>query len=67
MKKSLMLLPMIFIIIPIAFAESKIHSGSVITETDLKLTEGTFRFTYDVYSNQTFVMTPTINMIIPNG
>src|SRR3989344_2332926 len=67
MKKSLMLLPMIFIIIPIAFAESKIHSGSVITETDLKLTEGTFRFTYDVYSNQPFVMTPTINMIIPNG
>ncbi|HLC61739.1 MAG TPA: hypothetical protein VJI52_01855 [Candidatus Nanoarchaeia archaeon] len=67
MKKSLMLLPVILIIIPIAFAESKIHSGNVITDTDLKLAEGTFRFTYDVEGNQTFVMTPTINMIIQTG
>ncbi|MEK6892044.1 MAG: hypothetical protein AABX25_02555 [Nanoarchaeota archaeon] len=67
MKKSLMILPVILIIIPIAFAESKIFSDNVITDSYLKLAEGTFRFTYDADGNQTFVMTPTINMIIQNG
>lgn len=67
MKKSLMILPVILIIIPAAFAETSIFSDNVITDSYLKLAEGTFRFTYDADGNQTFVMTPTINMIIPNG
>lgn len=67
MKRSLLLLALIIFLIPIAFAESKIYSGSVITDSDLKITEGTFRFTFDSAGNQTFVQTPTINMIIKSG
>ena len=57
----------VFIIIPVAFAETSIFSDNVITDSYLNLAEGTFRFTYDAEGNQTFVMTPTINMIIQNG
>jgi len=67
MKKSLMFLLIVFIIIPVAFAETSIFSDNVITDSYLNLAEGTFRFTYDAEGNQTFVMTPTINMIIQNG
>src|SRR3989344_1456292 len=67
MKKSLMLLLIVFIIIPVAFAETSIFSDNVITDSYLNLAEGTFRFTYDAEGNQTFVVTPTINMIIQNG
>jgi len=67
MKRSLLFVPIFILLIPLAFAESKIYSGSVITDSDLKLKEGTFRFTYDSIGNQTFVQTPTINMIIKSG
>lgn len=67
MKRGLLMIMVFVFLIPIALAEVKIHSGTVITGNDLKLSEGTFRFTFDSEGNQTFVQTPTINMIIKSG
>lgn len=59
---------MIFILLlPIAFAETKIYSGNVITDTDKSIEGGIFKFKYDEYTKKVFAQTPTTNLIIDNG
>ncbi len=58
----------IFILsLPIVFAETKIFSGSVITDTDKVIDDGIFRFRYDETANKVFAQTPTTNLIVDNG
>src|SRR3989338_3791803 len=66
MKKFIMILAAL-LIIPIAFAETKIYSGNVMTDTEKAIEGGIFKFSYDEYANKVFVQTPTTNLIIDNG
>ena len=55
------------LLLPIVFAETKIYSGNVITDTDKVIEGGIFKFRYDEYANKVFVQTPATNLIVDNG
>ena len=57
----------ILLIMPIAFAETKIYSDNVVTDTDKSIEGSIFRFGYDEHSNKVFAQTPTTNLIVDNG
>lgn len=67
MRKLILYFLLSALILPIAFAETKIFSGKAITDTDKSIEGGIFRFKYDEASNKVFAQTPTTNMIIDNG
>ena len=46
---------MMFLTLQVAYAETKIFSGKVITDTDKVIDGSTFRFTYDENSKKAFV------------
>ena len=58
---------MLFLTLQVAYAETKIFSGKVITDTDKVIDGGTFRFTYDENSKKAFVQTPAGGLIVDNG
>ena len=62
----LVILLFFLVILPIAYAETQIFSGTVITNQDKVIDGSTFKFTYDDSSNKTFVQTPTQNLIVKN-
>ncbi len=64
-KKLIIIIFILFL--PSVFAETKIYSGNVITDTDKVIEGGIFRFRYDEYSKKVFVQTPTTNLIVDNG
>ena len=65
--KLLLFLLILILFLPIAFAETKIFSGNVITDTDKVIDNGIFRFTYDENSKKAFVQTPATGLIVDNG
>ena len=68
MARFVVILSVIFLLwLPVSFAEKLIFSGSVITEQNKVLPEGTFKFFYEESSNKVFAETPTVNMIVENG
>ncbi len=67
MKKLMISLSILAFILPMAFAETQIFSGAVITGHDNVIDGSTFRFNYDEASNKTFVQTPAQSMIVKNG
>ena len=66
MKKAIIFFSILMLILPIAYSETQIFSGSVITGHDKVIDGNNFKFTYDEASNQTFVQTPTQNLIVKN-
>ena len=67
MKKWMISVLMLFLILQIAYAETKIFSGIVITDTDKVIDGGTFKFKYDENSKKAFVDTPAGGLIVDNG
>src|SRR3989344_489667 len=67
MKKWMISVLMLFLILQIAYAETKIFSGIVITDTDKVIDGGTFKFKYDENSKKVFVDTPAGGLIVDNG
>ena len=67
MKRLLISIFMLFLIIPISYAETKIFSGKVVTGADKTIDGGTFRFTYDENSKKAFVQTPAGGLIVESG
>src|SRR3989344_6076992 len=65
--KLMIFLSALILFLPLTFAETKIFSGNVVTDTDKVIDEGTFRFTYDERSNKVFVQTPAGGLIVENG
>ena len=57
----------LFAIIPISYAETKIFSGTVITDADKVIDGSTFKFKYDENSKKAFVDTPAGGLIVENG
>lgn len=67
MKNLLVLILMFFIISQIVYAETKIFSGTVVTDRDKVIDGLTFRFKYDENSKKAFVDTPAGGLIVENG
>ena len=67
MKKRNLLIFILLLLLPAVFAETKIYSGIVITDTEKVIEGGTFKFRYDEYANKVFAQTPTTGLIIENG
>lgn len=67
MGKLMLYFFMMALVLHISFAESKIFSGTVITDTDKTVETYKFRFNYDETAKKAFVTTPTTNMIIDHG
>jgi len=67
MKKIIILLLILAFIAPMAYAETQIFSGTVITNQDKVIDGNLFRFAYDDASNKTFVQTPAQNLIVKNN
>ena len=67
MKRLLISIFMLFLIIPISYAETKIFSGKVVTGADKTIDGGTFRFTYDENTKKAFVQTPAGGLIVESG
>lgn len=65
--KSLILILMLLLSFPFAYAETKIFSGKVITGADKTIDGNVFRFTYDENSRKAFVDTPAGGLIVENG
>src|SRR3989344_4064289 len=65
--KLMIFLSALILFLPLTFAETKIFSGNVVTDTDKVIDGGTFRFTYDERSNKVFVQTPAGGLIVDNG
>lgn len=63
----MMFLSVLILFLPLTFAETKIFSGNVITDTGKVVDGGTFRFTYDENANKVFVQTPSTGLIVENG
>lgn len=57
----------LFLIAQSAYAETKIFSGKVVTDTDKVIDGNAFRFTYDENSKKAFVQTPAGGLIVENG
>ena len=67
MSRTLIFILLIILFVPLSFAETQIFSGSVITDTDVKVVNSTFRFTYEETSQNVFVQTPAKYLIIESG
>ena len=67
MTKSKIIFIIFILLLPAVFAETKIYSDNVITDTDKVIEGGIFKFRYDEYANKVFVQTPTTNLIVDNG
>src|SRR3989338_6609077 len=65
--KRLILILMLLLSFPFAYAETQIFSGKVITGSDKTIDGGIFRFTYDENSKKAFVQTPAGGLIVDNG
>ncbi|MBI2657177.1 hypothetical protein HYX08_00610 [Candidatus Woesearchaeota archaeon] len=65
--KRLILILMLLLSFPFAYAETEIFSGKIITGTDDAIGGGIFRFTYDENSKKAFVETPAGGLIVDNG
>ena len=66
--KTIAVIFFVFILLSaMAYAETEIFSGTVITGTDKVVDGGIFRFAYDEPSNQVFVQTPATSLIVENG
>src|SRR3989338_1109389 len=65
--KILAIILMLFLAIPLIYAETQIFSGKVITGTDKAIDGNVFRFTYDENSKKAFVQTPAGGLIVDNG
>lgn len=65
--KILAIILMLFLAIPLIYAETQIFSGKVITGTDKAIDGNIFRFTYDENSKKAFVQTPAGGLIVDNG
>ena len=64
--KLIIFLSILILFLPITFAETKIFSGNVITDTDKVIDGGIFRFTYDENTKKAFVQTPATGLIVEN-
>jgi len=67
MPKLKIIFAIFMLFLPIVFAETKIYSGNVITDTEKVIEGGIFKFRYDEYANKVFAQTPTTNLIVDNG
>ena len=67
MKNLIILVLMPLLILQIAYAETKIFSGKVVTGIDKVIDGSAFRFTYDENSKKAFVQTPAGGLIVDNG
>ncbi|MBS3114736.1 hypothetical protein J4448_06555 [Candidatus Woesearchaeota archaeon] len=65
--KNLIFILMLFLTLQIVYAETKIFSGTVITDTDKVIEGSIFKFKYDDVSNKVFAQTPTTALIVDNG
>lgn len=65
--KNLIFILMLFLTLQIAYAETKIFSGNLITDTDKVIDGATFIFKYDESSQKAFVQTPATALIVDNG
>ncbi|MBS3105923.1 hypothetical protein J4234_06750 [Candidatus Woesearchaeota archaeon] len=65
--KNLIFILMLFLTLQIAYAETKMFSGTLITDTDKVIDGATFTFKYDENSQKAFVQTPTTALIVENG
>src|SRR3989338_118715 len=63
----LIIVLMLFLALQVAYAETQIFSGKVITGADKEINGGVFRFTYDENSKKAFVQTPAGGVIVDNG
>src|SRR3989338_11560569 len=63
----LIIVLMLFLALQVAYAETQIFSGKVITGADKEINGGVFRFTYDENSKKAFVQTPAGGLIVDNG
>lgn len=67
MPKLIIFIPLLIILLPIVFSETQIFAGSVITDTDVKIANSTYRFTYEETSGNVFVLTPSKSLIVESG
>ncbi|MBI2660586.1 hypothetical protein HYX07_05480 [Candidatus Woesearchaeota archaeon] len=67
MKNLIVFILILFLMPQIAHAETKIFSGTVITDSDKVIDGSTFRFKYDESSKKAFVDTPAGGLIVENG
>ena len=65
--KNLIFILMLFLTLQIAYAETKLFSGTLITDTDKVIDGSIFKFKYDDASNKVFAQTPTTALIVDNG
>lgn len=67
MKKAVLFLIALAVFLPVSFAETKIFSGSAVTDSDKVIDGGIFRFRYDEASDKVFAQTPAGSLIVDNG
>ena len=67
MKKRGMYFIILLLLIPLAYAESTIFTGSLTTDSEISADGHKFSFNYDEYSKKAFATTPSTNLIIDNG
>ena len=67
MKKYTLFLFIFILLLQLAYAETQIFSGKVITDQDKVIEGGIFRFKYEETANKVYVQTPSTNLIIDNG
>ncbi len=67
MKKYLIYFSILVFLIQIAYADTQIFSGKVITDQDKVIEDGIFRFKYDEPANKVYAITPSTSMIIDVG
>lgn len=65
--KPLAIILMLFLSLQVAYAETQIFSGKVITGENKVIDGGIFKFTYDENSKKAFVDTPAGGLIVENG
>lgn len=67
MKKAILFFFVLAVFSPLAFAETEIFKGKVITDTNKAIDGNIFRFRYDENSNKVFVQAPATSLIVDNG
>lgn len=67
MKKITVFFFILCLMLQIAYAETEMFSGTLITDTDKVIDGATFIFKYDENSQKAFVQTPATALIVDNG
>ncbi|MBI2658970.1 hypothetical protein HYX05_02600 [Candidatus Woesearchaeota archaeon] len=67
MKKITIFFFVLCLMLQIAYAETEIFSGTLMTDTDKVIDGATFVFKYDENSQKAFVQTPATALIVDNG